>query len=183
MVANGDRDAIDRTVRQFHADDNMTDRLAALSILTGSALPERVAALEAFRERYRGNPLVLDKWLSLEAMTPAPETLDRVKALRDDPAFTMANPNRVRSLFGAFATGNQTQFNRPDGAGYDFFADFIVDYDTRNPQIAARLLTAFRSWRALEEHRRAQAEKALRRIAAAPNLSRDVDDIVTRTLA
>jgi aminopeptidase N len=95
----------------------------------------------------------------------------------------MANPNRVRSLIGAFAQGNQTQFNRPDGAGYEFVADRILELDPNNPQVASRMSTAFRSWRALESGRRTHAQAALKRIADAPKLSRDVGDIVQRALA
>jgi aminopeptidase N len=126
---------------------------------------------------------VLDKWLALEAMVPAPATLDRVRALIDHPAFSLSNPNRIRALVGSFASGNQTQFNRADGAGFDFLADFVIDLDRRNPQTAARLLVSFRSWRALEAKRRAHAEKALKRIAAVAELSADVRDIVARMLA
>jgi aminopeptidase N len=89
----------------------------------------------------------------------------------------------VRSLIGAFAQVNHTQFNRADGAGYDFVADFVLALDPKNPQVAARLMGAFRSWRALEAVRHGRAEAALRRVAAAPSLSRDVHDIVARTLA
>jgi aminopeptidase N len=103
--------------------------------------------------------------------------------LTGHPAFSMTNPNRVRSLIGAFAQGNQTQFNRPDGAGYEFIAERVLALDPANPQVASRLTTAFRSWRALEEGRRARAEAALQKIAAAPKLSRDVNDIVSRSLA
>jgi aminopeptidase N len=183
LVAGGSRSAIARVVEGFAGADNMTDRLAALSILSHAALPERVPALAAFHDRYRDDPLVLDKWLMLEAGVPAPETLGRVKALLDDPAFAAGNPNRIRALVGGFANGNQTQFNRPDGAGYDFLADFVGDLDRRNPQTAARLLVSFRSWRALEPGRRALAEKALRRLAETPDLSPDTRDILTRTLA
>jgi aminopeptidase N len=95
----------------------------------------------------------------------------------------MANPNRVRALIGSFAQVNHTQFNRLDGAGYNFIADVVLELDPKNPQVAARLMGAFRSWRALEARRRAQAEAALRRVAATPSLSRDVHDIVARTLA
>ena len=95
----------------------------------------------------------------------------------------MANPNRVRALIGSFAQANHTQFNRADGAGYDFVADIVLALDPKNPQVAARLMGAFRSWRALEAARRARAEATLRRVAAAPSLSRDVHDIVARTLA
>jgi aminopeptidase N len=183
MVANGDEAAIERVVTRFYTADNMSDRLGALSILTGSALEARFAALETFYERYRDDALVLDKWLALEAMVPAPATLDRVRALIDHPAFSLSNPNRIRALVGSFASGNQTQFNRADGAGFDFLADFVVDLDRRNPQTAARLLVSFRSWRALEAKRRAHAEKALKRIAAVAELSADIRDIVARMLA
>ncbi len=183
MVADGNRQAVDRVTARFTNADNMTDRSAALGILAASALPERFAALEAFHNRYRNDPLVLDKWLMFEAIVPAAETLPRVRALLDHPSVSISNPNRIRSLVGSFAGANQTQFNRRDGAGYDFLADFVVDLDRRNPQTAARLLVSFRSWRALEAHRRALAETALTRVAATETLSPDVRDIVTRTLA
>jgi aminopeptidase N len=106
-----------------------------------------------------------------------------VKALMEHPAFSIANPNRIRALIGSFAAANQTQFNRADGAGYDFVADFVLGLDPKNPQTAARLLASFRSWRALESGRRQKAEAALARIAATENLSRDTRDIIIRTLA
>ena len=114
---------------------------------------------------------------------PAPETLDRVRALLDHPAFSSTNPNRIRALVGSFAGGNQTQFNRVDGAGFRFVADFVCELDGRNPQTAARLLVSFRSWRALEPRRRAEAEKTLKAIAARPHLSSDLQDIVVRMIA
>jgi len=183
LVAGGSADAVAAVVRRFRDADNMTDRLAALSTLTHAALPERIAALAAFHDRYRADPLVLDKWLTLEATVPARETLDRVRALMADAAFSSSNPNRLRALVGGFANGNQTQFNRADGAGYDFLASFVAELDERNPQTAARLLISFRSWRALEPGRRALAEAALRRLAEKADLSPDTRDIVTRTLA
>ena len=91
----------------------MTDRMAALATLSLHDVPERTAAFEDFYQRYRDDPLIIDKWFALQAMTPDPATLDRVRALTGHPAFSMANPNRVRSLIGAFAQGNPTQFNRP----------------------------------------------------------------------
>ena len=99
------------------------------------------------------------------------------------PAFSIANPNRVRALIGAFAQGNPTQFNRADGAGYEFVADTVLALDPKNPQLSARLATAFRSWRTLEAGRRGKAEAALQRIKAAAGLSRDLADIVERALA
>ena len=160
----------------------MTDRIAALSTLSLHPAPERQAAIDDFYRRYSGDPLIIDKWLSLQAAIPEAATLERVRALTRHPAVSLANPNRVRALIGAFAQTNQTQFNRPDGAGFAFLADTVLALDPKNPQVAARLSTAFRSWRALEPARRAQAEAALQRIAATPNLSRDLSDIVARSL-
>ncbi len=182
MTANGNGAAIDATVAQVESADNMTDRSAALSILAHGGLPERLPALQAFHDAYRDNPLVLDKWLTFEAIVPAASTLDRVKDLLTDPAFSLTNPNRIRALVGVFAGGNPTQFNRADGAGYDFLADFVIGLDARNPQTAARLLVAFRSWRTLEPGRRELAENALRKVAAERSLSSDTRDIVDRTL-
>ena len=106
-----------------------------------------------------------------------------MRALTAHPAFSMANPNRVRALIGSFAQANHTQFNRIDGAGYEFVADTVLALDPKNPQVAARIMGAFRSWRALEARRRNCAETTLRRVAGTPALSRDVNDIVARTLA
>jgi aminopeptidase N len=183
IAATGEPGAVAHVVARYRTADNMTDRSAALGILVGNALPEREAALADFHDRYRSDALVLDKWLAFEALVPAPGTLDRVRELLAHPSFSIGNPNRVRALVGTFASGNQTQFNRPDGAGFDFLAEFAAGLDKRNPQTAARLLVSFRSWRALEPVRRAAAEKALRKVAAAADLSSDTRDIVTRTLA
>jgi aminopeptidase N len=183
LAATQEGHAIRLAARQYQTADNMTDRMAALATLSLHDLPERTAAFEDFYQRYRDDPLIIDKWFALQATTPDPATLDRVRALTGHPAFSMANPNRVRSLIGAFAQGNQTQFNRADGAGYDFVAERILALDPNNPQVASRMTTAFKSWRTLEPGRRARAEAALRRIANAPRLSRDVGDIVQRALA
>jgi aminopeptidase N len=176
-------EAIARAYTQYQRADNMTDRMAALETLALHDRPERAAALDDFYKRYADDPLIIDKWLALQAAIPEPTTLDRVRALTKHPAFSVANPNRIRALIGAFAQVNHTQFNRGDGAGYTFVADFVLALDPKNPQVAARLMGAFRSWRSLETKRRAKAEAALRRVVAAPALSRDVHDIVARTLA
>ena len=183
LAATEQEDAIALALAQYQGADNMTDRMAALEILALYDRPERAQALEDFYTRYADDPLIIDKWLALQAAIPEPATLDRVQALTAHPAFSMANPNRVRALIGSFAQVNHTQFNRIDGAGYDFIADAVLALDPKNPQVAARLTGAFRSWRALEAKRRARAEATLRRVAAAPALSRDVHDIVARTLA
>jgi aminopeptidase N len=176
-------EAIARVARQYDAADNMTDRMAALATLSLHDCTERERALADFYARYAADALVVDKWFSLQAMIPQPDTLDKVRALTGHPAFSMANPNRVRALIGAFAQGNPTQFNRADGAGYDFIAGTVLALDPKNPQLAARMATAFRTWRTLEAGRRAKAKAALTRIKAAPGLSRDLSDIVERALA
>ena len=183
LLAAGGTSAIALAARQYHQAGNMTDRMAALQTLSLYPVPERQAALDDFYRRYSGNPLIIDKWLALQAMIPEAATLDRVQSLTRHQAFSLTNPNRVRALIGGFAQNNQTQFNRADGTGYEFLADTVLALDPKNPQVSARITTAFRSWRALEPTRRARAETALRRMAAAPNLSRDLRDIVDRSLA
>jgi len=183
LTATADAPAVARAARQYETADNMTDRMAALQALSLCDVPERREAFDDFYARYADDPLIVDKWLGLQAFIPEAATLDRVKALTKHPAFSMANPNRVRALIGSFTVGNQTQFNRPDGAGYAFLVDTVLALDPKNPQLAARLLAALKSWRVLEPTRRGQAEAALRRVADAPARSPDVSDIVQRALA
>ena len=171
-----------RVMAHFEAADNMTDRLAALQTLCALGLETRHAALDAFYRRYRSDPLVIDKWLTLQATVPLDDTLDTVIALTGHEAFSFSNPNRIRSLIGAFATGNQRQFNRADGAGYAFIGDMVLKIDATNPQVSARLLSSFRSWRALEPKRRGKALETLQRVAAKPGISRDLADIANRSL-
>jgi aminopeptidase N len=183
LVATGAAEARERALRQYRDADNMTDRIAALTTLALNGCPERIDALDDFYRRYADDPLIVDKWLSLQAMIPERETLERVRELTRHRAFSFANPNRIRALIGTFGQANHTQFNRPDGAGYDFIADVVLSLDGKNPQVAARMLSGFKSWRALEPARRQRAEAALRRIAAAPGISADVQDITRRALA
>ena len=177
--ALGEREAS----RQFEGATNMTDRMAALAVLSHVPGDGRERAIAAFGARYAEEPLVLDKWFALQATMPEPGTLDRVRGLMDHPGFSFGNPNRVRALVGAFAAGNPTQFHRLDGAGYDFLAEMVLALNGPNPQIAARLLTAFSTWRMMEGGRRALARTALQRIRDAERLSPDVADIVGRSLA
>jgi aminopeptidase N len=183
LVATRRPDAVSLAARQYQAADNMTDRMAALSTLSLCDVPERAATLDDFYARYADDPLIVDKWFTLQATIPEPATLDRVKALTGHRAFSFANPNRVRALIHAFALANQREFNRADGAGYDFVVDTVLALDRKNPQLSARLLAALKSWRVLEPGRRAMAEKALQRVAAATSRSPDVADIVQRALA
>jgi aminopeptidase N len=169
---------------EYEAADNMTVRLNALTV--ASLLPpseSREGLFRDFGRRYEGEPLVLDKWFAIQAMIPEDGTIERVKALRSHPVFSLNNPNRVRSLIGSFAMGNPTQFHRADGAGYRFVADIVLALDPTNPQVAARLLTAFGTWKTMERGRRARAAAALKGIADQPSLSPDVSDIVQRSLA
>ena len=183
LVAGNTSEFVPLAHLQFEEANNMTDRVAALAALNRLAAPERQQALVSFRNRYAAYPLVLDKWLALEATAPAEEAVDRVRELMTDPAFSIDNPNRIRALIGSFAAANQTQFNRADGAGFDLVAEVVLRLDPTNPQTAARLLVSFRSWQALEDVRRTAAEKALKKIADASPLSVDVNDIITRILA
>jgi aminopeptidase N len=182
LVAGEQGDAVALAARQYQTADNMTDRLAALVTLSLRDVPQRPHVLADFYARYGDDPLIVDKWLALQAAIPEAATLARVKALTTHAAFSFANPNRVRALIGAFAMANQTQFNRADGGGYGFLIDTVLALDPKNPQVAARLLSALKSWRVLEPSRRALAQAALQRVAAAPALSRDVHDIATRAL-
>lgn len=171
--------------RHFQSATNMTDRAAALTVLTlhHSGSPETVKALADFEAKYTTDPLVMDKWFQIQASVPGPQTIYAVRALTSHPAFSMANPNRVRSLVGTFSSANQTGFHRADGEGYRFFVETVLQVEKRNPQLAARLATALRSWRSLEPARQAKAREALLSISNAENLSADLRDIVERTLA
>jgi aminopeptidase N len=181
--ANGGKAALAVARAQFEKADNMTDEMAALTTLALSGGTAGERALHSFRQRYGDDPLVIDKWLTVQATLPHEGALDRVKDLMRDSAFSLHNPNRVRALIGAFCAANQTQFNRPDGEGYRFLVDVVLSIDPKNPQLAARLLAAFKTWRSLEAGRRALAAGALREIATRHGLSRDVSDIVQRSLA
>ncbi|MGL5361260.1 MAG: DUF3458 domain-containing protein, partial [Bosea sp. (in: a-proteobacteria)] len=167
---------------QYAKADNLTDRLASLHaalLVPGEAREEMIVR---FGDQHANEPLVLDKWFLAQASIAEAGTLEHVTRLMTHRAFAMTNPNRVRSLIGGFA-GNLTQFNRADGAGHDFVADMVIALDRTNPQIASRLLGAFKTWRMLEPVRRSTAEAALRRVSNTPGLSRDVSDIATRALA
>ncbi|UUP18944.1 aminopeptidase N [Nitratireductor thuwali] len=175
----------EHATRQFETADNMTAMAAALAVLAHQFphSPQTAQALAQFEERYRGNPLVLDKWFMVQATTPGPDAVERVRGLMAHEAFSLANPNRVRALIGTFASANQTGFHRADGEGYRFLAETVLAIEKDNPQLAARLAIAFRSWRSLEKKRQEHAREALATISQAKELSRDLRDIVERTLA
>ena len=174
------------TRAQFDAADNMTDAMAALSALVSadasSAQRSRREALEGFYERWKDEPLVLDKWFAVQASSRLPGTLEVVKRLMRHPAFTLTNPNRVRSVIGSFCHGNQVRFHAADGSGYAFAADQIIALDALNPQVAARLARSFDRWKKFDAARRAHAQHALGRVRRHSGLSKDTLEIVGKAL-
>jgi len=169
-------------LRQFEQSDNMTDVLAALRVLANTECPEREPALSAFAEKWRSDPLVLDKWFSVQATSRLPGTLAAVKHLLHDPGFNIKNPNKVRAVVGAFCYANPVHFHAAGGEGYDFLAERVMEIDPLNPQVAARLVGALAPWRKLDAARQARVEEALERIVAARGLSRDAFEVATKTL-
>jgi aminopeptidase N len=169
-------------VAQYEHADNMTDAIAALAALRDGASAERDRLYAHFEHRWRNEPLVLDKWFSLEARALRADALDRVRMLVAHPRFSAKNPNRVRALVGAFALGNFARFHAADGGGYAFTADQVRALDASNPQLAATIAGAFSLWKRLPSPRRTLMEAALARIARSPGLSPDVREVVTRTL-
>ena len=169
-------------VTQFEHGDNMTDVLAALALLADSDHPRRAEALERFYDRWVEEPLVIDKWFTLQALPQRRQSLDDVQALKAHSAFKMTNPNRVRSLIGAFAMGNPTGFHRKDGEGYRFVAEQIKELDDLNPQIAARLLGVFGRWRRYDEARQSMMKEQLESILAVPGLSRNSYEVASKSL-
>jgi aminopeptidase N len=169
-------------IAQYDAADNMTDAIAALAALKDSDAPERHDLYARFEARWRDEPLVLDKWFALEATAIRAGALARVRSLLAHPRFNARNPNRVRSLVGAFALRNYACFHAADGAGYAFVADQVLALDAANPQLAASVASAFNLWKRFPEPRRARMQAALERLAATRALSNDVAEIVSRAL-
>ncbi|HZV18581.1 MAG TPA: aminopeptidase N [Sphingobium sp.] len=182
LVASGAADGPTLAFDQFERADNMTERQAALAVLANGASGERERALAAFYERYAGNALVIDKWFQTQALAAHPETVEIVEVLAAHPDFTLNNPNRARSLFGAFAA-NQWAFNRADGKGYRLVADTIIALDKLNPQTAARMVPPLGRWRRFDPARGALMRAELERIVATPGLSRDVLEQASKSLA
>jgi aminopeptidase N len=180
LVAAGEWDLADK---QAAIAGNMTDEAAATAALAASDAPSRAAALERFYLKWRGDKLVVNKWLAWRAMAPAANALAEVRALTGHEAFDVRTPNKVRSLIGVFAAQNLAGFHRADGQGYVFFADQLLTIDKINPQLAARLTTALESWRKLEPGRRRLARAELKRLAEAPGLSTNLFEMATRLFA
>jgi aminopeptidase N len=167
---------------QFRAADNMTDAVAALTALANVDCPERQPALDAFYAKWQNEPLVVDKWLAVQAASRLPGTLARVHELLSHPAFDIKVPNKVYALIRVFAA-NHVRFHAADGAGYAFLADQVIALNALNPQVAARMARGFDRWTRFDDRRKAAAKAALQRIKDSRGLTRDVAEIVTKALA
>ncbi len=157
---------------QFDAAGNMTDQLMALSLLADTESPARDGALAAFHARWRGDDLVLDKWFSIQAMSSRADAMEAVRALYTHPDFDLRNPNRARSLIGAFASGNPVRFHAASGEGYRFLADAVIALDPINASMAARLISPLGQWRRQMPARAALMRQELQRILEVPKLSK-----------
>ena len=181
IAASGAADAAQLAYAQFANADNMTDRQGALTTLVGRHSEERDAALDIFYQRYRGNSLVLDKWFQTQALSSADDTPRLVAELARHPDFSLANPNRARSLIGAFGV-NQRAFHAKGGAGYRWLADQLIALDALNPQTAAKLLPPLGRWRRFDSERAALMRTELERIVAHPGLSKDLFEQASKSL-
>ena len=181
LTAADDEAAAELAERHYRSATNMTDMIAGLAALTRMISPRRDAALADFHDRFRKDPLVLDKWLGLQAGAPAAETIERVRALMAHTAFDLKNPNRVRALVGAFS-GNHLRFHAADGAGYRLVAETVKALDGINPQIAARLAGAFENWRRYDARRQGLMRGHLEAIAGMKGLSTNLFEVATKML-
>jgi len=179
----GKPDIIETCIKQFSKADNMTDVMAALGSLANYEGIEREETLQLFYEKWKDEPLVIDKWFSIQASSRLPGTLDRVKSLMQHPAFNIKNPNKVRSLIGAFSQGNMAAFHDASGRGYAFLADQVLILDGFNRQVAARMAGALSRWKRYDEGRQDLMKTQLKRIKESKGLSNDVYEIVTKSLA
>jgi len=162
--------------------DNMTDALSALTSLANCDCPERLPALAAFYEKWQNEPLVVDKWLGVQAASRLPGTVDTVRQLTTHPAFDLKNPNKVYALIGSFG-GNQVNFHAADGSGYAFMAEQIKALDPLNPQVAARMARNFERWKRFDAHRQQLMQTVLEELAALPGLSKETSEVVTKALS
>ncbi|WP_297844306.1 aminopeptidase N [Pseudomonas sp.] len=184
LMLSGKPDVLAACLEQFDTSDNMTERLTALAVLVNSPFAEEKAkALATFAENFKDNPLVMDQWFSVQAGSTLPGGLERVKTLMKHPAFNMKNPNKVRSVVGAFAGQNLINFHAADGSGYHFLADLVIELNAFNPQIASRQLAPLTRWRKYDSKRQALMKGELERIRASGDLSSDVFEVVSKSLA
>jgi aminopeptidase N len=169
-------------LQQFEASDNMTEVMGALAALNLHDSTERRSAFGSFYRKWEKDPLILDKWLMLEATTPRTSCLERLQSIVRLPVFDIRNPNRVRALLGSFAQNNLRAFHRRDGAGHAFIAEQVIALDRLNPQAAARLVAPFTRWRRFASPTRESLRAQLLRVRSVTGLSRDVQEIAEKGL-
>ncbi|WP_413463052.1 aminopeptidase N [Plesiomonas shigelloides] len=169
--------------RQYEQADNMTDTLAALSAAVSAELPCRDNLMQHFADKWQHDGLVMDKWFMLQATSPAANVLENVKALMQHPSFSLANPNRTRSLIGAFASGNPSAFHAKDGSGYRFLTDVLVELNSRNPQVASRLIEPLIRLGRYDAERQQLMREQLLRLQKLDNLARDLFEKITKSLS
>jgi len=174
-----------KALQRFKVAGNMTDRFNALTALVASGSELAAPALARFHAMFKDEPLVIDKWFALQAGSPdrGGNVLPAVRQLMQHPDFSLKNPNRARSVIFSYCSANPGAFHRADAAGYVFWSDRVIELDVINPQVAARLARALDRWKKLAEPWRTSAREAIARVAARPNLSNDVREVVTRALA
>ncbi|MEY3786356.1 MAG: hypothetical protein RLZ75_561 [Pseudomonadota bacterium] len=169
--------------QQFISAKNMTDQMAALAVVVNSLHPAKQECLASFYQQWKEEALVIDKWFALQASSHNSDTFAVVQALMQHPAFDLKNPNRVRSLIGAFSQANPLHFHAANGQGYQFLADQIIALNTLNPQVASRMLSALTSWRRYDPGRQALIKAELERIIATEDVSKDVYEVASKSLA
>jgi len=160
----------------------MTDALAAMSAAVAAQLPCREALLASFDERWHQDGLVMDKWFILQATSPAADVLSRVRELLHHRSFSLSNPNRTRSLIGAFASANPSAFHAIDGSGYQFLVEILSDLNTRNPQVAARMIEPLIRLKRYDATRQGLMRQALEQLKGLDKLSGDLYEKITKAL-
>ncbi|MCA7012857.1 aminopeptidase N [Dickeya dadantii] len=182
-LAFADREQADvLAAAQFTDADNMTDSLAAMAASVAAQLPCRDTLLAAFDERWHQDGLVMDKWFALQASSPASDVLSRVRELLNHRSFSLNNPNRLRSLVGSFCAGNPSAFHAVDGSGYQFLTEMLSDLNTRNPQVASRLIEPLIRLKRYDSGRQALMRQALETLKGLENLSGDLFEKITKAL-
>ena len=182
LTALNRHDTVKIAKTQFDNSSNMTDCMGSLIALNNCGATERDEALEIFHREWQGNSLVIDKWFTLHATSFKHGTLTRIKELMQNDSFSIESPNRVRALVGAFSNSNQIQFHAKSGAGYEFLAEQIIELNTINPQIAARLLVPLSRWRHLDKERQLLVKTCLKNILNTKEISRNVFEITSTML-
>jgi len=182
LTAADDEMAAELAEAHYSDATNMTEMTAGLAALARMQSARREAAFSHFHDRFRNDPLVLDKWMGIQAMSPRPDTVERVRALMNHPVFSLKNPNRVRALVGAFAMGNPLRFHDRTGAGYRLVREVVQTLDAINPQTAARMVAAFETWRRYDTDRQRLIRGELETIAAGAGLSANLYEMVSKML-